>query len=75
MEQICPDELAAALVNLVNDGGTVSSDDLMTATARVYGWNRRGTEITTSLSYVIDALLENGSITGDSSALTIPSEE
>jgi very-short-patch-repair endonuclease len=75
VEQICPDELANALVNLVNDGGTVNKVDLMTGTARVYGWNRRGTDITTYLSFVIDALIENGSITGDASALTIPSDE
>jgi len=75
VEQICPDELATALVNLVNDGGTVSRDDLMTATARVYGWNRRGTDITTYLLFVIDALLDNGSIIGDSTALTIPSDD
>ena len=75
VDQISQSELAIALRNLVNDGGTVSRDDLMTATARVYGWNRRGPDITARLSFVINWCLADGAFTADSAALRIPSDE
>lgn len=75
VEQISEEELATALRNLVRDGGTVSRDDLMTATARVYGWNRRGTDITARLSLVVNWLLADGTFTEDSAALSLPSDE
>ena len=71
VEQVSREELAIALRNLVTDGGTVSRDDLMTATARVYGWNRRGADITARLFLVIDTMLAKGTLTGHSGALSI----
>jgi hypothetical protein len=40
VEQVADSELDLAITNLVKSGGTVNHDDLMTATARIYGWNR-----------------------------------
>ena len=75
IDQISQGELAIALRNLVNDGGTVSQDDLLTATARMYGWNRRGRDITVRLTFVINWCLADGTFTGHSAALRIHSDE
>jgi very-short-patch-repair endonuclease len=71
VEQVADSELDMAITSLVRSGGTVNQDDVMTATARIYGWNRRGPEITARLTGVIKRLLANGTLTGNAAALSV----
>jgi len=65
-------ELTLALVNLVRDTGGINHDELTTQTARLYGWTRRGPDITTRLHSLIGKLLTDGALTGDQHNLTAP---
>lgn len=72
VEQVADDELALALGNLVRSGGTINQGDLTTATARIYGWNRRGFEINARLTKVIDRLTEAGTLVKGAQGLHFP---
>jgi hypothetical protein len=65
-------ELTLALVNLVRDTGGINQDELTTQTARVYGWTRRGPDITARLHILIGKLLTDGTLTGDQRNLSTP---
>jgi hypothetical protein len=65
-------ELTLALVNLVRDTGGITHDELTAQTARLYGWTRRGPDITTRLHTLISKLLTDGALTGDQHNLTTP---
>ena len=65
-------ELTLALVNLVQDAGGITHDELTIQTARLYGWTRRGPDITTRLHTLIGRLLADGTLTGDQHNLTTP---
>lgn len=60
VDQIHPDELALALVLLIQDAGPLPRPDLITATARIFGWHRTGRDISTALDVIIDLLIEDG---------------
>jgi REase_MTES_1575/Protein of unknown function (DUF3320) len=66
-------ELTLALVNLVRDTGGITHDELTTQTARLYGWTRRGPDITARLHTLISKLLADGTLSGDQRNLTTPS--
>lgn len=70
IEQVHDEELGLALRNLVHDAGGIGSDDLTQAVARIFGWTRRGPDIATRLSGLIDDLVANGSLRRDGDALT-----
>jgi very-short-patch-repair endonuclease len=74
VEQVHDDELALSLVNLVRDVGAIGQDDLTASVARVFGWTRRGQDISTRLLAVINGLLEMGALSGDAEALTVARE-
>ncbi|WP_319462731.1 DUF3320 domain-containing protein [Micromonospora sp. RTP1Z1] len=71
VEHVADRELDLAITNFVRSGGTVNHDDLMTAAARLYGWNRLGSGITARLTMIINRLLANGTLTGDATALSL----
>ena len=66
-------ELSLALANLVRDAGGITHDELTTRVARLYGWTRRGPDITTRLHTLITRLLTDGTLTGNEHNLTAPS--
>jgi hypothetical protein len=70
IEQVHDHELALALVNLVRDVGGISRDDLTVSTARLYGWNRRGPDISSRLEALIDQLVHDGVLAGTAENLT-----
>ena len=57
-DQIPEAELQAALTNLLRDAGTATEAELCTATARIFGWNRRGPDITNRLQLVLKRMNE-----------------
>jgi len=62
VEQIADAELAAALLQLVQASAGVTRDDLTTAVARLYGWNRRGPDISARLNNLISDLVADGKL-------------
>jgi hypothetical protein len=72
VEHVHDHELTLALANLVRDAGGITSDELTTRVARLYGWTRRGPDITTRLHNLIASLLNNGTLTGDEHNLASP---
>ena len=72
VEHVHDHELTLALASLVRDAGGITSDELTTRVARLYGWTRRGPDITTRLHNLIASLLDNGTLTGDEHNLASP---
>ena len=73
VEHVHDSELTLAIANLVRDAGGISHDELTTRVARLYGWTRRGPDISTRLHTLIARLLTNGTLTGNEHNLTTPS--
>jgi hypothetical protein len=71
--QVPESELRNAMTSLLKDAGTVTRDELMTATARVFGWSRRGQDISTRLDAVLRRMHANGhlSLQGDTVRPTV----
>jgi hypothetical protein len=72
VEQVFDRELALAVINQVRDGGGISQDQLSVRVATLYGWTRRGPDITTRLDRLIGQLLASGILSGDADNLTVP---
>jgi very-short-patch-repair endonuclease len=70
--QVHDSELDLALVKLVRDAAGIGDDDLTARVARIYGWERRGPDITARLRQRIAALLDNGILGGTPGSLTPP---
>ena len=51
VEHVHDHELTLALTNLVRDAGGITHDELTTRVARLYGWTRRGPDISTRLRH------------------------
>jgi hypothetical protein len=68
--QIHDRELEEAIVQLTRDASSISQDDLTTAIARLFGWTRRGTDISQRMTTLIRWLLNNGTLSGDEYGLT-----
>jgi hypothetical protein len=65
VEQVADAEILLALVNLVRDGGTVDREELLTATARLFGWARRGADINARLTAMLVHALSYGQLLGN----------
>jgi hypothetical protein len=70
--QVHDSELDLALVKLVGDAAGIGDDDLTAQVARIFGWERRGPDITARLRQRITALLEAGTLAGTPGSLTLP---
>lgn len=70
--QVHHTELTTALVEFVKDAAGISEGELSVRVARLYGWERRGPEITARLQERITALLDSGALTGTLASLTAP---
>jgi hypothetical protein len=62
VEQIADTELAAALLRLVQASAGITQDDLTAAAARLYGWNRRGPDISARLNQLVTVLVADGEL-------------
>jgi very-short-patch-repair endonuclease len=67
VDQIHPSELQAALLQLVRDAGGLGWDELSVSASRLFGWNRRGRDITDRLDAMLQDLVDAGRLarTGD----------
>ena len=75
VEHVHEEELALALVSLVRDTGGISRDVLTTRIARLYGWSRRGPDITARMNALVDRLLADGTLTGDVDNLSVAQQQ
>ena len=72
VEHVHDNELTLALTNLARDAGEITHDELTTRAARLYGWTRRGPDISTRLHTLIARLITNGTLTSNEHNLTVP---
>jgi hypothetical protein len=56
---------------LIRDAGGVSRDELTTRVARLFGWARRGPDVTARMDALINVLLERGYLFGTDDNLTL----
>ncbi|MEU7906322.1 DUF3320 domain-containing protein [Actinoplanes sp. NPDC049118] len=71
VEQVHDDELTLALTNLVRDAGGVARDELTAYVARLYGWTRRGPDISRRLDQLIDRLVDEGVLIANDISLAL----
>lgn len=55
-------EIEGAFNNLLNDAGAVKMEDLFISTARTFGWNRRGQDISSRMDRVLRRMRERGEV-------------
>lgn len=60
VDQIHPDELALALLRFAQDARSISHDELTVRTARLFGWGRRGPDISAAMNRVLERLVKEG---------------
>jgi hypothetical protein len=60
IRQIHDKELAAALVGLTRDAGRIGHDYLTAGVAKIYGWSRRGSDISARLDSLNRELVRKG---------------
>ncbi|PKW25732.1 DUF3320 domain-containing protein [Phycicoccus duodecadis] len=68
-------ELEEALVNLLRDSGRVDVEELLTATARIFGWGRRTQDMTRRLLDVVGGMSERGGVTREGATIRLSSDE
>ena len=68
-------ELEEALVNLLRDSGRVDVEELLTATARIFGWGRRTQDMTRRLLDVVGGMSERGGVTREGATIRLGSDE
>ncbi|MGE6955132.1 DUF3320 domain-containing protein [Staphylococcus capitis] len=71
-DQVADDEVLLALENLVRDGGSVRTEELLTATARLFGWGRRGTDINARLTTMLKQALSSGRLLERPEGIMLP---
>jgi len=62
IEEIPPEEIALAMKNLTRDGLSIERDKLLVYVARIFGFERTGNQIQTSLGDILGELLESGQL-------------
>ena len=69
VEHVHDDELTLALVSIARDASGISYDELTGYVARLYGWNRRGSDIAARLDNLISRLRSKGVLVGNNVSL------
>lgn len=72
ISQVHDSELDLALVKLVRDAAGIGEEELTAVVARIFGWERRGSEITARLRQRIAALMDGGTLSGTPDRLSPP---
>jgi hypothetical protein len=74
IEQVHNAELARALVYVVHDNAGISRDALTTRVAQIYGWGRRGSDISRKLETVIAAAIGAGVLSEENGSLVVTAQ-
>jgi hypothetical protein len=72
ISQVHDSELDLALVKLVKDAAGIGEEELTVQVARIFGWERRGPDITARLRRRVAALMEGGTLRGTPNSLGLP---
>jgi very-short-patch-repair endonuclease len=77
VEQIPPEEVELAIVNVVADAVVANDENLSTEVSRLFGWRRQGADIQWALESAISRLLAVGIIerTPEGALRSIPSQQ
>ncbi|MEU4426249.1 DUF4011 domain-containing protein [Actinoplanes sp. NPDC024001] len=71
-DQVADSEVRVALEHLVHDGGVLTEEELLAATAKVYGWAaRRPTELDARLTALVADLVTEGRLIRQADGLAI----
>ncbi len=70
--QVHDSELDLALVRLVKEAAGIGAEELTALVARIFGWERRGPDITARLRQRIAALVDGGTLSGTPDRLSLP---
>ena len=68
VEHVHDDELKLALVSVARDASAIGYDELTEYVARLYGWNRRGPDISSRLASLVSRLRAGGILVGSDSS-------
>ena len=71
IDEVPPIELQEAVHQLVKDALSVDRDELSREVARLFGWNRRGSDISATLDDAIDDLIEADVLQEEAGKLTV----
>ena len=69
-EQVHDNELGLAMTFLIRDAGSIEQDDLVVATARIFGWNRTGADIGRRLNSALQRLIVRGTLIDSKGAIS-----
>ncbi|MBI4728048.1 MAG: DUF3320 domain-containing protein [Acidobacteria bacterium] len=64
-QEVAVEEIQLAMKRLVKDARSVTSDELSSTVSRIFGWNRRGSEIVRVLADALDGLIAEGVLVRD----------
>ena len=71
IDEIPPEELRLAVLNLVGDAKRATSDELTAEAARLFGWARRGSDIAEGLDRAMRTLIRSKELVRDGPYLTV----
>jgi hypothetical protein len=65
-------EIAAGIALLLRDNGSFAKGDLVSAMARLFGFDRAGADLKARLAAVIETLIEQGAVAFDGERTASP---
>lgn len=71
IRHIHPQELEAAVLGVTRDAVALDKKQLVEGVSRLFGWQRKGAQISAELEKVIDALVETGRLISSDSGLSL----
>lgn len=75
IEFVAREELDLALLRFIQDARRIEEDDLTFSVARLFGWHRRGPEISQGLDDSVRRLLDSGKVRRDGGYLVAVDDE
>ena len=72
IEYIPPEEIEGAMRLVVHHAMSLSAESLLTETARIFGFDRTGSRITTRLLEIYKRLLEKGELVSHGGIVSLP---
>ena len=72
---IAPTEYQLALLTIIKDAVSISGDDLVVETARLFGFDRTGPDLKEAIDRQVERLVKEGRLRLDASGLHLPNNE
>ena len=71
---VAPEELEQAVLAMVQDVRSSEREQLLSEIARLFGWQRKGADVTKVLTSTLDRVLKRGEIIEVDGLLQVPQE-